>query len=151
VSASTPTPPNMPKSKTRQQQPAGPASPPPSPPFETAGSSAQRISRLLVHLLFLGFTALFLPRSSSFFTVLPPPPSSLDRPEPEWLQPLSASPSLTLFWLCFGAGVGMLAWCGSVRAWVFFERVPQAKLDEALMKHWVARRRDVSHNNEYPL
>ncbi|KAH7101687.1 GPI biosynthesis protein family Pig-F-domain-containing protein, partial [Auriculariales sp. MPI-PUGE-AT-0066] len=92
--------------------------------------------RLLVHLVLLSFTALFLPRSSSYFVTLPAAPSSLDRPEPLWLQPLTASPLLTLVWLCAGTTLTVLSWCGSLRAWVFFERVPNAKLDEALMKRW---------------
>ncbi|KAG8950969.1 hypothetical protein FRC00_007470 [Tulasnella sp. 408] len=49
--------------------------------------------------LLLTFTALFLPRSTSSLLgsdFLPPPSSSLDRPQHPFLEPLTASPVLTL-------------------------------------------------------
>lgn len=79
-------------------------------------------SRLSVHLSLLGFTALVLPRSSSLFIELPAPQSSLDRPEPAFLQPLTSSPALTTAWMCAGAFVLLAAWAAPMRTWVSGEQ-----------------------------
>ncbi|KIO33132.1 hypothetical protein M407DRAFT_241161 [Tulasnella calospora MUT 4182] len=71
--------------------------------------------------LLLAFTALFLPRSTTSLLgsdFLPPPSSSLDRPQHPFLEPITASPVLTLVWLCLGVGV-VISWSsGYMRVWV---------------------------------
>lgn len=83
--------------------------------------------------LLLVFTALFLPRSTSSLLgpdFLPPPSSSLDRPQHPFLEPITASPVLTLFWLCLGVGF-VIAWSsGYMRVWVKGDTSDQAGSQE---------------------
>lgn len=80
--------------------------------------------RVAVHSLLHVYTALWLPRTSWYFAPQPLPESSLDRPEPAYIRPLSASPALAVAWMCAGTFVLQAAWCGFVRARVFQERIP---------------------------
>ncbi|KAG9007072.1 hypothetical protein FRB90_009560 [Tulasnella sp. 427] len=108
--------------------PTRPSKPKSSDPSETDAPSqesglplARYTSIVGTQSLLLAFTALFLPRSTaSIFgsDFLPPPSSSLDRPQHPFLEPLTASPVLTLIWLCLGVGV-VVAWsAGYMRVWV---------------------------------
>ena len=74
-----------------------------------------------IHTSLLLFTALFLPRTSSaIFNDTSEFPflqsaSSLDRPQPKSLEALTASPPLTLAWLCAGVFLISLLWSGRIR------------------------------------
>ena len=74
-----------------------------------------------IHSSLLLFTALFLPRTSlvvfngtSNFPFRQPA-SSLDRPQPEFLEALTTSPPLTLAWLCAGVFLLSFSWGGRIR------------------------------------
>lgn len=88
-----------------------------------------------VHSSLLLFTAFFLPRTSlvvfdsiSNFPLLQPA-SSLDRPQPEFLEALTASPPLTLAWLCAGAFLISFSWGGRIRRQVYEQHKPLDKTD----------------------
>ena len=90
-----------------------------------------------IHSSLLLFTALFLPRTSlavfgdtSNFPFLQP----LDRPQPEFLEALTASPSLTLAWLCAGVFVISLSWAGRIRSQAYEQRRPVDKTDFEVKK-----------------
>ncbi|KAI5122140.1 hypothetical protein M0805_000787 [Coniferiporia weirii] len=70
-----------------------------------------RFSSLLgVHTTLLLFTAFYLPRSSFLLSPLPLQASSRDRPQHDFLRPLTADPQLTLVWLCAGVAVIQASW-----------------------------------------
>jgi len=88
-----------------------------------------------IHSSLLLFTALFLPRTSyaifnntSNFPFLQPA-SSLDRPESEFLEPLTASPPLTLAWLCAGVLLVSFSWSVRVRRQAYEQHKPADKTD----------------------
>ena len=88
-----------------------------------------------VHSSLLLFTALFLPRTSllifndtSNFPFLQPA-SSLDRPQPEFLEALTASPPLTLAWLCTGTFLISVSWGGRIRRQTYEQHKPVDKTD----------------------
>lgn len=75
-----------------------------------------RFSSLLgVHSILLIFVALFLPRSSFLLSDLPPQASSRDRPQHEFLRPITAEPQLTLVWLCIGAIIVQASWASRLK------------------------------------
>ncbi len=81
---------------------------------------ARHASIVGTQALLLGFTALYLPRSTDYIMgegYLPPPSSSLDRPQYPFLDPITASPVATMLWLCAGVGV-VIPWsAGYLRVW----------------------------------
>ena len=88
-----------------------------------------------IHSSLLLFTALFLPRTSlavfndiSNFPFLQPA-SSLDRPQPEFLEALTASPPLTLAWLCAGVLLISFSWSGRIRRQAYEQHKPIDKTD----------------------
>ncbi|KAF9648315.1 hypothetical protein BDM02DRAFT_3144582 [Thelephora ganbajun] len=88
-----------------------------------------------IHNSLLLFTALFLPRTSltlfgntSNFPFLQSA-SSLDRPQPEFLEALTASPPLTLAWLCAGVSLISFSWGVRVRRQAYEQHKPVAKAD----------------------
>ena len=88
-----------------------------------------------IHGSLLLFTALFLPRTSlvifnhtSNFPFLQPA-SSLDRPQPEFLEALTASPPLTLAWLCAGIFLISFSWSGRIRRQAYEQHKPVDKTD----------------------
>ena len=88
-----------------------------------------------IHSSLLLFTALFLPRTSlAIFGSIPnfpllQPVSSLDRPQPEFLEALTASPPLTLAWLCAGAFLISFSWGGRIRRQAYEQHKPVDKTD----------------------
>ena len=88
-----------------------------------------------VHSSLLLFTALFLPRTSlAIFddaSALPflQPPSSLDRPQPKFLEALTASPPLTLAWLCAGVSLISFSWGGRMRRQAYEQNKPIDRTD----------------------
>lgn len=73
--------------------------------------------------LLLAFSALYLPRSSHWLGIeLPAQVSSKDRPQHHFLDPLTASPVMTLLWICFGAASVTVWWSGWPRIWLAEER-----------------------------
>ena len=95
-----------------------------------------------IHSSLLLFTAFFLPRTSlviftktSNFPFLQPA-SSLDRPQLEFLEALTASPPLTLAWLCAGVFLISFSWGGRIRRQAYEQQKPVDKTDfEAKEKH----------------
>jgi len=84
---------------------------------------AQCASVLGTHSLFLLFATIFLPRSSIYLGLeLPEQRTSLDRPQPEFLKPLTSRPALTVTWISLGVFVVNVSWSGWVRAWWLGER-----------------------------
>ena len=88
-----------------------------------------------IHSSLLLFTAFFLPRTSfvvfgdtSNFPFLQPA-SSLDRPQPEFLEALTASPPLTLGWLCAGVFLISFSWGGGIRSQAYEQHKPIDKTD----------------------
>jgi len=88
-----------------------------------------------VHSSLLLFTALFLPRTSlvifnnaSNFPFLQPA-SSLDRPQPEFLEVLTASPPLTIAWLCAGVFLISFSWGGRIRRQAYEQHKPVDRTD----------------------
>ena len=88
-----------------------------------------------IHSSLLLFTALFLPRTSSAifndtsnFPFLQPA-SSLDRPQPEFFEALTASPPLTLAWLCAGVLLISFSWSGRIRRQAYEQHKPTDKTD----------------------
>ncbi|KAG8857064.1 hypothetical protein FRB96_005994 [Tulasnella sp. 330] len=82
---------------------------------------ARYTSILGTQCLLLLFTAFFLPRSTTALLgedfILKAQHSSLDRPQHPFLQPLTASPTLTLTWLCSGVAAIAFWWAGYMRVW----------------------------------
>ncbi|KAJ7608412.1 GPI biosynthesis protein family Pig-F-domain-containing protein [Roridomyces roridus] len=110
------------KSKTKPavvaQQNSSPAVPPDFFPF------ARYTSIVGVHTTLLGFTALFLPRTTDvpILEFLKPTIdesllTSRDRPQHPFLDALTQSPVATLAWICIGAVVLQRWWGGWVRSW----------------------------------
>lgn len=58
----------------------------------------------------------FLPRST-LFSISPTSVTSLDRPEPVWLQSLTSDPAKTALWDVIGVSACMLWWSPSLRSW----------------------------------
>jgi len=88
-----------------------------------------------IHSSLLLFTAFFLPRTSlvifnstSNFPFLQPA-SSLDRPQPEFLEALTASPPLTVAWLCAGVLLISFSWGGRARRQAYEQHKPVDKTD----------------------
>ena len=88
-----------------------------------------------IHSSLLLFTALFLPRTSlvvfgdtSNFPFLQSA-SSLDRPQPEFFEALTASPPLTLAWLCAGVFLISVSWGGRIRRQAYEQHKPVDKTD----------------------
>ena len=81
---------------------------------------AQYTSLLGTQSLLLLFSALYLPRSTISLLgegFLPTQQSSLDRPQHPFLIPLTASPEITLGWVCLGSAFVTSWWAGHVRIW----------------------------------
>jgi len=90
---------------------------------------ARHVSVVGTQAVLLIFTALYLPRSTSSIMgedFLPLPSSSLDRPQSPFLNPLTASPVLTLAWLSAGSALITSYFAGYVRMWL---RRPQPQID----------------------
>jgi len=88
-----------------------------------------------IHSSLLLFTALFLPRTSlaifyntSNFPFLQPA-SSLDRPQPQFLEVLTASPPLTIAWLCAGVFLISFSWGGRIRRQAYEQHKPVDRTD----------------------
>ncbi len=96
---------------------------------------AQCASLVGTHSLFLLFTALFLPRSSIYLGIeLPEQRTSLDRPQSEFLKPLTSRPELTVTWISLGVLIVNTWWSGWVRAWWLGERGRVAQGTERKVK-----------------
>ena len=88
-----------------------------------------------IHSSLLLFVAFFLPRTSLVifndtlnFPFLQPA-SSLDRPLPKFLEALTASPPLTLAWLCAGVLLVSSSWSGRIRHQAYEQHKPVDKTD----------------------
>lgn len=87
----------------------------------------QYASTLGIQTSLLLFTAFFLPRTSLLYFDTPAEfpfaqaASSLDRPQVLFLEPLTASPVLTLGWTCVGCCILVLWWTRWMRNWAFDE------------------------------
>ncbi|KAJ7639766.1 GPI biosynthesis protein family Pig-F-domain-containing protein [Mycena polygramma] len=109
-----------------------------------------------VHTTLLGFSVLFLPRTTGVFEFLRPEIdltqiTSKDRPQHPFLDALTLSPVFTLACICAGATVLQSWWGGWVRAWwidyalqgaELERRIDRLRIDERKFKHlrnaWLA-------------
>ncbi|KAJ7672538.1 GPI biosynthesis protein family Pig-F-domain-containing protein [Mycena polygramma] len=109
-----------------------------------------------VHTTLLGFSVLFLPRTTEVFEFLRPEIdltqiTSKDRPQHPFLDALTLSPVFTLACICAGATVLQSWWGGWVRAWwidyalqgaELERRIDRLRIDERKFKHlrnaWLA-------------
>lgn len=70
------------------------------------------------HALFLAFAALTLPRTTLIFQDLPSQKSSSDRPQWEFMAPITAWPALSSWWICAGAAILQAFWAGRAVYWI---------------------------------
>lgn len=70
------------------------------------------------HALFLAFAAVALPRTTLIFQDLSPQKSSSDRPQWEFLAPITAWPALSTWWICAGVAILQASWAGRAVTWV---------------------------------
>jgi phosphatidylinositol glycan class F len=68
--------------------------------------------------LFLAFAAIALPQTTLVFQDLPPQKSSNDRPQWEFLAPITAWPSLSIWWICAGGVILQAFWAGRAVSWI---------------------------------
>ncbi|KIK96074.1 hypothetical protein PAXRUDRAFT_826340 [Paxillus rubicundulus Ve08.2h10] len=88
---------------------------------------AQYASVLGVHLILIGFTALYIPQTTRLFR--PFTTRTTDRPQSDFMEALTADPLLTLIWICGGLMVLQLWWASWVRKW-YFEQKARGTEDE---------------------
>lgn len=91
--------------------------PPAVHPFVDRFPFAQYASVLGVHLILVGFTALYLPQTTRLFAPLAA--RKTDRPQSEFMEALTANPSLTLCWTSIGLTFLEVWWANWVRKWSF--------------------------------
>ncbi|KAF8558564.1 hypothetical protein OG21DRAFT_1493793 [Imleria badia] len=89
----------------------------PTPPPADRFPFAQYASVLGVRLILVGFTALYLPQTTRFFAPLAA--RETDRPQSEFMENLTADPSLTLGWIAGGLTLLEVWWASWMRAWSF--------------------------------
>lgn len=78
---------------------------------------AQYVSVLGVHLILVGFTALYLPQTTRLFAPLAA--RKTDKPQSEFMEALTAEPSLTLSWIFVGLTLLEVWWASWMRKWSF--------------------------------
>ncbi|KIJ64725.1 hypothetical protein HYDPIDRAFT_28092 [Hydnomerulius pinastri MD-312] len=88
---------------------------------------AQYASVVGVHLLLVGFTALYLPQTTRLFGPLAT--RTTDRPQSEFMEALTADPVVTLGWICGGLVMLQVWWASWVRQW-YFEQTAKGTKDE---------------------
>jgi len=76
---------------------------------------SQYTSAAAVHTTLLAFVALFLPRTAILWE--PTKQTSTDKPQHEFLDALTASPTSTVAWMCLGVALIQVWWGGWVRRW----------------------------------
>ena len=79
-------------------------------------------SAVVTHALFLSFAALTLPRTTLVFQDLPSQKSSNDRPQWEFLAPITAWPTLSTWWICAGGVILQAFWAGRAVSWIKADR-----------------------------
>ncbi|KAG8216237.1 GPI biosynthesis protein family Pig-F-domain-containing protein [Butyriboletus roseoflavus] len=92
---------------------SGETAPAPLDPFPFA----QYASVLGVHLILVGFIALYLPQTTRLFAPLAV--RKADRPQTEFIEMLTGDPSLTLGWIFAGLALLQVWWASWVRKWSF--------------------------------
>lgn len=70
------------------------------------------------HSLLLLFAMVVLPRSTLAFEELPPQASSADRPQSEFLAPITAWPAMSIAWMCIGVAMVQSFWAARAVGWV---------------------------------
>lgn len=91
----------------------------------------QYVSVVGVHSTLVGFVALYLPQSIRLLGPLPA--RETDRPQSEFMEALTARPTLTAGWICAGLCVLQLWWGGWVRKWYFEHSTSSSTVDEIKM------------------
>ncbi|KAI6020102.1 hypothetical protein PISMIDRAFT_10560 [Pisolithus microcarpus 441] len=98
-----------------------------------------------VHVILVGFTALYLPQSTLLFGPLPV--RKTDRPQSEFMEVLTARPAVTAAWTLAGLCVLQVWWGTWVRKW-HFEQQANGTSDEIKISRakvngvWFARLRE---------
>ncbi|KIM54292.1 hypothetical protein SCLCIDRAFT_17728 [Scleroderma citrinum Foug A] len=106
----------------------------------------QYVSVVGVHSTLVGFVALYLPQSIRLLGPLPA--RETDRPQSEFMEALTARPTLTAGWICAGLCVLQLWWGGWVRQWYFEHSTSSSTVDEIKMdrarfnEQWFVRLRE---------
>ena len=88
---------------------------------------AQYASVLGVRLLLVGFTALYLPQTTRIFAPLAA--RTTDRPQSEFMEALTADPSLTLGWISAGLTLLEAWWASWMRKWSFEQRAKGTEVE----------------------
>jgi len=103
--------------------------PAPLPFFRYASTVGIQSSLLLFAALFLPRTSLLYFGSANEFPFAQPA-SSLDRPQSPFIEPLTASPVLTLAWICAGVAAIALWWATWMRKWAYADYRHTSTKDE---------------------
>ncbi|CCA67396.1 probable Splicing factor 3B subunit 5 [Serendipita indica DSM 11827] len=81
------------------------------------------------------FSMLMLPRTTLTFEKLPPQVSSLDRPQPAWMAPITAWPDLSVAWICVGAAIVQSYWASKAVTWIKQDTIKETgKQDELALR-----------------
>lgn len=78
----------------------------------------QYASLIGMRTLLLLFCMAIMPRSTFVFKELPPQASSQDRPQAEWMAPITALPEWSVGWMCVGAAAVQTYCATRLRTWV---------------------------------
>lgn len=79
---------------------------------------SQYIPLTVIHSLLLMFAMLVLPRSTLTFKELPLQTSSLDRPQSEFMAPITAWPAVSVLWMCVGVALTQTYWSEKAAGWI---------------------------------
>jgi len=90
--------------------------------YDDALNLSEYTSAVATHALFLAFAAAALPRTTLVFQDLPPQKSSSDRPQWEFLAPITAWPVLSTWWICAGGVILQAFWAGRAVSWIKADR-----------------------------
>jgi len=120
-----------PKARVTKTSAKGRASTTPPPPGKGFFPYFQYVSVVGVHSTLVGFVALYLPQSIRLLGPLPA--RETDRPQSEFMEALTARPTLTAGWICAGLCVLQLWWGGWVRKWYFEHNTSSSTVDEIKM------------------
>lgn len=117
-----------PKPRVNKTSAKGSSGAAPSPPHQGFFSYFQYVSIVGVHTTLVGFVAFYLPQSTRLLGPLPA--QETDRPQSEFMEALTARPTVTAGWICAGLCVLQVWWGGWVRKWHFEHSATGSTVDE---------------------
>ncbi|KAG8801787.1 hypothetical protein FRC17_006555 [Serendipita sp. 399] len=86
--------------------------------YEDPLSISKYVSMTGTQTVLLLFSMLILPRTSLTLEDLPPQSSSLDRPQAEWMAPITAWPDRSVAWMAIGAAMVQAYWASKAVIWI---------------------------------